>query len=410
MRSRLKIFLSAYACEPGKGSEPEVGWQWTRVLSSRCEVTLLTRSNNRETIEATGLPDVEVLYHDLPRFFRKLKKKQILSVPIYYLLWQLSAFWKFRHKAAQADIVHHLTFNSFLLPGFWSLLGKPVVAGPLGGGMIAPKRHLKWFGHARLRELVRSLSIFFATYCPLTWVAYRNTFVLVANRDTQKCFWFLKQPPPIFLETGVQPEQFVFPHRNPEANSLRVLWVGRIEPRKALPLALAAMAHVVARLPLAKLMIVGDGPDFTQCRQISSEMGLDGNIEWMGKLSKADTQVLFSKADIFLFTSLRDTSGNVVLEAMASGIPVVALDHHGAAEMVNTSCGVKVSLDTDRLDENLAEAIMNLAADDIQREILGNGGRHLAKTIHSWESKGDAMLQFYKNVLSKDAMFQVLAK
>src|SRR2546423_7247549 len=58
MARRLKVLISAYTCEPGKGSEPEVGWQWAMHLAASHDVTVLTRSNNRPAIEnaLAGLP------------------------------------------------------------------------------------------------------------------------------------------------------------------------------------------------------------------------------------------------------------------------------------------------------------------------------------------------------------------
>ena len=49
--ARLRVLISAYACEPGKGSEPEVGWQWALQMARFHDVTVLTRTNNREAIE-----------------------------------------------------------------------------------------------------------------------------------------------------------------------------------------------------------------------------------------------------------------------------------------------------------------------------------------------------------------------
>ena len=77
----MKVLLSAYACEPGKGSEPGVGWTWVCGLAGQVQLTVLTRSNNRDPIEAeiASLPHdhplhgVRFLYHDLPASIRRLK-------------------------------------------------------------------------------------------------------------------------------------------------------------------------------------------------------------------------------------------------------------------------------------------------------------------------------------------------
>src|SRR3954465_11813913 len=96
MLRRKRVLLSAFACEPGKGSEPEVGWQWALQMARFHDVTVLTRSNNRASIETglAGLPQGQPLprfvYHDRHEVMLSLKRR-LKSVQLYYLLWQQSA-------------------------------------------------------------------------------------------------------------------------------------------------------------------------------------------------------------------------------------------------------------------------------------------------------------------------------
>ena len=73
----MNVLLSAYACEPGKGSEPEVGWQWALQMARFHNVTVLTRTNNRAAIEAAlrEIPEPRPAFEfrNLHRFFGKLK-------------------------------------------------------------------------------------------------------------------------------------------------------------------------------------------------------------------------------------------------------------------------------------------------------------------------------------------------
>src|ERR1700683_2444848 len=88
---RLRVLLSAYACEPGRGSEPGVGWNWIRELAKFDEVWVMTRSNNREPIEraltAEPIDGAQFVYYDLPRWLRFWKKRQ-RGIRLYYYLWQ----------------------------------------------------------------------------------------------------------------------------------------------------------------------------------------------------------------------------------------------------------------------------------------------------------------------------------
>src|SRR5258707_12973178 len=92
MPARLKVLISAYACEPNKGSEPEVGWQLALHMAKFHDITVLTRANNQANIEK-GLsehigPHPNFLYYDLPKWVLTLKRRG-LPVALYYFFWQM---------------------------------------------------------------------------------------------------------------------------------------------------------------------------------------------------------------------------------------------------------------------------------------------------------------------------------
>src|SRR2546422_9912961 len=94
MADSLKVLISAYACEPDKGSEPEVGWQWALQMSRFHDVTVLTRENNRANIERelprlTG-PKPVFIYFDLAPVLLRMKKNLRMHRG-YYVLWQRAA-------------------------------------------------------------------------------------------------------------------------------------------------------------------------------------------------------------------------------------------------------------------------------------------------------------------------------
>ncbi|HZF26454.1 MAG TPA: hypothetical protein VEZ88_09350, partial [Steroidobacteraceae bacterium] len=111
----LRVLLSAYACEPARGSEPGIGWNWARHLAEAGnEVCVLTRANNRMAIESSLRNDpvrrLRFAYYDLPGWARWWKRGG-RGVHLYYLLWQWGAFRFARrlHRARAFDVVHHIT-------------------------------------------------------------------------------------------------------------------------------------------------------------------------------------------------------------------------------------------------------------------------------------------------------------
>ena len=134
MNRPLKILISAYACEPGKGSEPGVGWNNVEQAARFYHVWVMTRSNNRALIEealaAQPMPNVHWIYLDLPHWASFWKKGQ-RGIHLYYSLWQILAYRKARrlHHDVGFDLAHHVTFVNYWLPIFLPLLPIPFVWG-----------------------------------------------------------------------------------------------------------------------------------------------------------------------------------------------------------------------------------------------------------------------------------------
>src|SRR5262245_10107917 len=96
MSRRLRVLISAYACAPHKGTEPEVGWPWGLQMARFHEVTVLTQTKNRPVIESAlnglgpGQPQPGFVYHGFSRWFQRFKQFP-LGLRLYYILWQRSA-------------------------------------------------------------------------------------------------------------------------------------------------------------------------------------------------------------------------------------------------------------------------------------------------------------------------------
>lgn len=398
--------MSAYACEPGRGSEPEVGWQWALQMARFHEVTVATRANNRAVIDKAladhSGPRPEFIYYDVPAWGLWLKRHG-LPVALYYFLWQIGVRRHLASELKRFDLIHHVTFNSFRQPGFWWFCGKPVVLGPLGGGQICPWRFLPRFGSRMLSELFRSLSVMGSVLLPHIHVCFHfATRILVANQDTVQRIPKRYQARIVrMLETGI-PAGMVQPPRETVARegAIKFIWVSRLEKIKACGLALEAFAHALKTEPALRLSIIGDGPDAAFLKATADRLDVANAIHWHGRVAKDDIPRLLGEHDVFIFTSVRDTSGNVLLEAMASGLPAVTLRHHGAAEIATDETALRIlPAGFPETAAALSEAMLRLARDSELRVQLGNAGRRRILEVYTWDCKAEQMDGVYQSAV-----------
>jgi glycosyltransferase involved in cell wall biosynthesis len=124
-----------------------------------------------------------------------------------------------------------------------------------------------------------------------------------------------------FLPNAIDNLHFA-PGSSPQANSFAILGFGRLVPQKRFDLFLQVLAQVSKKRPIQGV-IAGDGPLRAELEALAARLGLlPGVVQFLGQIS--DTSCLYRQADLLLLTSDYEGTPNVVLEAMASGVPVIA--------------------------------------------------------------------------------------
>jgi glycosyltransferase involved in cell wall biosynthesis len=379
----LKVLLSAYACEPGKGSEPGMGWHWAvEIARLGHEVHILTRANNVAQVERgiAPLSGLRLFVHgyDLPRSLRWWKQGQ-RGVRLYYVLWQWGASRRARalHRLSAFDLVHHITFAVYRHPSFMGSLGIPFVFGPVGGGEDTPpalRASLPLRG--RILEALRTAANRLASVDPLLLSTLRRASLIL-----YKTIETLAQIPPRFHaqcvcvqdvavdaeEVAPAPAACAGPH---------FLFAGRLLYWKGVHLALRALAAVRTELPGARLTIVGKGPDRARLERLARALALEDAIDWRGWLPREEVLRTYASHTAFVFPSLHDSGGTVVMEAIAQGLPVICLDLGGPGAILPADCGVKIRARGRTQDEvvaDLAAAMAGLAIDpSLQGRLAGN--------------------------------------
>lgn len=397
----MKLLLSAYACEPGRGSESGVGWHWALELARRgVETWVMTRTNNREPIEAglRDLPDLANLhfrYFDLPRWARWWKRGS-RGIYLYNLLWQWGAYRKARrlHARNGFDRVHHLTLSGIRQPSFMGGLGIPMVFGPVGGGEEAPWALRHGYGpRGWARDALRSLSNATLRFDPFMRATFRKAHVIYVK--TPDSTWVI----PRQFHTKVRYEleigctssrpSRIAEHRDGHGSTFRILYVGRFLYLKGMHLGLPAFAELADSHEDARLTMIGAGPDEARWRRLAEKLGVDARITWVPWLAQDELSTFYMKHDAFLFPSLHDSGGTVVLEALTHGLPVLCLDIGGPAATADKGCGRIVATkgrSEAEVSHALAEALRELADDTELRHALRDGALKRADEL-TWANQ-----------------------
>lgn len=240
----------------------------------------------------------------------------------------------------------HTNFHSYSRHYGFGWLKKPVM------------NYLRRFHNQSRVTLVPSQSI----RRDLEAAGYRNVEVVARGVDTQ-LFDPARRSAELRAAWGVSEK------------GLAVVHVGRMAPEKNLALLIRTFEAIEASRPDAKLILVGDGPDLAPLRLSHPR------FIFQGARRGEDLAAHYASADLFLFPSLTETFGNVLLEAMASGLPLVCFDYAAAAEHVRDGDnGVKVTFGDEM-------AFVDAAARLVRHAHLGKMGNSARASAlkQSWE-------------------------
>ena len=376
----MKVLVSAYACEPHCGSEPAIGWNVIRGLASRHDLTVITRTNNREAVLGCGedwVESVDWFFFDPPRWMTFWKRGRS-GVRLFYLIWQVGAFFKARDfvKRGGPDLVHHLTFASIYPASPLAFLGKPFVAGPLGGAMEAPPSlvaSLPWRGRLAVlrqrwgRHLVRNFSLAGAAY-------RRSTFCLGATREAVKGLEDLgAQRGELEVQSGLASQVLAdLSARGQVARSkegpLRVLVASRMVFWKGVDLAIEAVARSRDRGVDLRLEISETGPEKPRLQDMVTELKLDKIVTFLGRLpGHEDFLGKLVASDVVMHPAFSESFGQVCLESLACGVPVICLKWGGPGVIVNEETGYLVEPGSrEEIIEGLAEALVRCSENRVK--------------------------------------------
>lgn len=362
----VRVVISAYSCDPQGGSESLNGWRTAEGMAQLGhQVVLLTRPQEAKNIEARlaelgsdGAPQVIFVPDHVPQSISRGE----FGVNACYFTFQNRALKEARRRGLDAfDVAHHVSWGSVTHPVGLARLGPPLLLGPVGGGEFLIPAHEPWMDATPQRETYRRAYLkHVATRSPLARHMARTSVVALAtNPETATLLKALGAGDVRAMLMDAVPVEALSP-RPARGSSLQILWVARFLPRKGARLALKTFAEVLRQEPSAQLRMVGDGPTLAAARQYARTTGIDGAVEFTGRLPFAQVQALYASAAVFLFTSVRDAFGAQVLEASAKGLPTVAIRQSGVGASLAALGNLVEPLPSDDLPGRLADAVVRM--------------------------------------------------
>lgn len=418
--SRLRVLLIAEQCNPEQTSVPLVSWYYYRELRKLADIHLVTQVRNAESLRNAGLKEGEDFTAiDSERVARPLWRVSgllrggkgkgwttvmALNVPAYYYFEHL--LWKRFSPAIRTgefDVVHRLTPLSTAVPSpiakACAALGVPFVLGPMNGGLPWPAefrseqaREREWL--STVRGLSRRIPYWKSTYaCAAS--------VISGSRNTWDQLEPVAHGRHVYLpRNGVDVSEFDFSVRpgavDPQ-RPLRLLFIGRLVPLKGVDMLLEAAAPLL-KTGSVELSIVGDGPERARLEEIAAQEKLPG-VVFHGNVPHHMVRSWIASSDVFVFPSIREFGGAVVLEAMSSGLPVIVMNYGGPGELASKECGVLIPMAPKAtIVANLRDAIMCMDEDRERLAVKGKAARTRAEQSFDWRVKARQLLEVYQSV------------
>ena len=276
----------------------------------------------------------------------------------------------------------------------------PMVIGPLNGNLLHPAA----FSHRDSR-----VKILGARFLPLVQAVNRALF-----RGVQRSTLFISggaRTVEALKLAGCRPDQMVFtldsgvsddlraaPRMTHQGENWRFVFVGRLVRYKACDLVIQALAKV----PQATLDVMGDGPERAGLEALAHELGVADRVNFLGYQTPGPLMFERWKAyRAFIFPTLAEANGIVIQEAMMIGLPVVALDWGGPAELLDRETGVLIQpTSAQAVIADLAAAMTRLGQDAKLAESLSLAAREKAERMgYDWHTLLENWLGHYNDVL-----------
>ncbi len=410
--AKLKILINAYACSPKRGSEPGTGWNMCAHLAKYCELHIITEEEYRDEIESslTNFPQSENMhfyYNPVSERVRNMARNQgDWRFYAHYKKWQKKTLEIAKHIVAEQkiDVMHQLNMIGFREPGYlWKIDDIPLVWGPIGGLKQFPVAYLEGapIKTQLFNRLKNSISQLQLRYDNRVNKAFKKADLLISSIPVSKkaIKEYKKRDSTLISETGLFIKNDV-PTNRFHDKDFNVLWVGKFDFRKQLPLALKAVAASNNRQIVLNVYGQGSEVQEREAKMLVAELKIYDQVIWHGNKPLASVHQAMREAQLFFFTSVNEDNPNVILEALGNQLPILCFDTCGFGATVDETVGRKVPLTNPQKSiVDFAEYLNMFYSNRPLLEELSENCKSMQEKL-SWNVKAMEVVNLYKRVLS----------
>lgn len=260
---------------------------------------------------------------------------------------------------------------------------------------LKKKYHLPYvvrFGGGDIPGGQKRYKYLYAVLAPAIRKIWKNASHLIANSEglQKRALDFENRYAVDIIENGVDNQFFAPDIGKRQTDKITILFVSRLLARKGLQNLIPELPGIQAEVRRKsgreiQLVIVGDGPYRPVLEEMAAENKVQGFVHFEGGKNRDQVRQYYQAADLFVLPSLAEGMPNVVLEAMASGLPIVMTPCEGSKELV-TDNGMIAPIKT------LPDALIHMCTDEEDRLAMGKNSLRRIETYFKWESIGTRYL------------------
>lgn len=397
-----KIFVSAYACEPGLGSEIGVGWHWVLEMSRYFELWVLTRESNRPTIEPwieehPEYSGIHFLYFDLPRWAR-FWKKGMRGVRIYYSIWQRCTNRIVKRTMRENDIkiYHLLTYGNML----WkvSSYGQKqfFIWGPASFGTSTPADFTKHYGFSnRLKEALQRLikktafiNLGFRNRCRnanLILCKTDETIECIPKKYKSKCVQFTDVAVGL---RDIPPNTY-----RPDNENITFFTAGTMVGWRNFDVLIDAFAEAAKIKKNIYLLILGGGKEYNRIYERIKERNMSDYIKMPGQVEIETYYKLLAESDVVVNPCFREGAVTLSFDSLSFSKPLICFDTKGYTHsFTNKHCCIIKDIKTrEEAVKQLTDKLLFLTNRDRINE-MGKNAYKVGLQL-DWKHKGERIYE-----------------